>query len=266
MFSCKATSIEELDSFRGSYLSKLPYFQDYFLECLVQQSQAWIIFCAGEKAGYVTINDNTLTELMIEETFTSFLSEHFKDLLHQLNVSAVYCKSFDEELKQLCITKGFTGDIEGILYRQYDAAVTEEMGDLAMRTGINKDLDFLLEQDDEVFEPKDILGESINRGELFIFEKQEDIVAVGFFTRIHPLFPYYDIGVWTRPRFRQQGIATGVLNRLKKMCIENSLIPICGCAADNVASQKALHKAGFLASHTLLKFQVTSQEMQVEMG
>lgn len=256
MISLETITTDELDSFRRLYLSRLPHFQDYFLECLVQQSQAWALICAHKKAGYVTTYDNTLTELMIGKPYISLISEHFNHILQQLKVKVIWCKSFDELLNRLCIESRFASTIEGILFREYHTAFIKESRGLKMRVGVEEDLGFLLEQQDEVFDPKEALLESIHKDEVYIFEKENIIVGVGFFTRIHPLFPYYDIGVWTRPLYRQQGIATEILLELKNMCIRKSLVPVCGCAADNAASQKAIQKAGFLGNHTLLRYNV----------
>lgn len=42
-----------------------------------------------------------------------------------------------------------------------------------------------------------------------------------------------------------------MLTLLKKQCAQENWTPICSCAADNIASRKAIIKAGFVGDHRM---------------
>ena len=54
-------------------------------------------------------------------------------------------------------------------------------------------------------------------------------------------------------RHRGRGVAPHVLWRLKQLCYDRELVPICSTTADNAAARRAIAKAGFVSRHRILK-------------
>ena len=67
--------------------------------------------------------------------------------------------------------------------------------------------------------------------------------------------PYADIGMIVDKDHRRRGVGTAVLARLKARCYSQNTVPICSCAAENIASRKTIEKAGFVAAHRMLDIQ-----------
>lgn len=57
------------------------------------------------------------------------------------------------------------------------------------------------------------------------------------------------------PEHRHHGYATFILRSLKRRCLDLGMRPTAGCALENVASSRALTRAGFISQHALLIFQ-----------
>jgi RimJ/RimL family protein N-acetyltransferase len=130
---------------------------------------------------------------------------------------------------------------------------------LEVRFAEDADLPYLLRQNDEVFEPKHLLGSFIKNKGISLFEKDKIIAGCGFLTQIHSKYNYYDIGVWVNPEFRNRGYATQIVSYLKDYCLKNNVLPVCGCSAENIASQKTLAKAGFISTHELIEFTIAAK-------
>lgn len=129
--------------------------------------------------------------------------------------------------------------------------------EILFRQANRNDLPFLQVQEDEVFEPKELLPVSLDKGEIILCLKDDNIIGCGFITRIHPLWEYYDVGVWVSPAYRMKGYGTRIISWLLEICNNNSWIPICGCEINNQGSEGILEKNGFTSNHQLLAYDVT---------
>jgi RimJ/RimL family protein N-acetyltransferase len=68
---------------------------------------------------------------------------------------------------------------------------------------------------------------------------------------------FYDIGMWVNCDFRNKGYAARIIAHLKGYCLEHNVVPICGCAVDNLASRKTLEKNGYISKHDLIEFEIS---------
>lgn len=82
------------------------------------------------------------------------------------------------------------------------------------------------------------------------------LIGCGFLIRSMDNREFYDIGMWVNSVYRGKGFATRIISHLKGYCLENNMVPICGCAVDNKASKKTLEKNGFFSKHDLIEFRV----------
>ena len=96
----------------------------------------------------------------------------------------------------------------------------------------------------------------IARKELYALRENGEILATGEIRVSDSQPPFADLGVITRRQFRGRGVAAYLLGRLADQCLERKLRPICSTTVDNIASQRAIAKAGFLARHRLLEVQL----------
>lgn len=72
--------------------------------------------------------------------------------------------------------------------------------------------------------------------------------------------PYADLGMVADRAYRRRGVGSSMLVHLKRHCYAVGWKPICGCAVDNIASKKAIEKAGFVAEHRMVNVTFSSAD------
>ena len=95
----------------------------------------------------------------------------------------------------------------------------------------------------------------INRGEIYVVEEDNEIIATGECRLSNTQLKYADVGMVVKQGSRKKGVGTNVLSELVKIAHENNRIPICSTTVVNIASQKAIESAGFYNSHTIFKIE-----------
>lgn len=257
-------SRKEIESFRIEYLESLPRFQDIFLEFSIKKSFCYLLQVRNETIGYAIVSpESVLIELHIFDKYMAIPNINpITEISNKLKIKSIYCKSFDFSLLNYCIMLNLTYKIIGYLYRDFIEPHNLSSMLLSDRYANKTDLSFLKSQDDEVFEPKELIEIQIKNKEIIIFQKESEKIGCGFLTRIHPQFDYYDIGVWVHPEHRRKGYSTQIMLHLKKMCLDNNKKPISGCSVKNTASRNMQSKIGFVSKHKLIEFEINKNYSQ----
>ena len=245
----------DLESLRFDYLDSLTKPQELFLELLIIESDWYSLDVNDVEVGYVIISkDRTLIEFYVLPHIGIEPKAFFAQVIHKLCVKSIYCKSYDSHLLHLCQAMKYHSNIVGYLYRDFIDPLIHHSADLSFRYAESTDLPFLCMQEDEVFEPKDLLEQFIKAKGIVIAQNTSEIVGCGFLTQISCHYDHYDIGVWVNPTYRMQGLATQIMLYLKDICLANDRTPVAACAVDNPASQKILQKIGFTTRHQLIEY------------
>jgi RimJ/RimL family protein N-acetyltransferase len=246
-----------IQSLRNDYLESLPYFQEYFLEQLIETSLLYKIESNNESIGYaIKSSDDIFLEFYMKEEWIGSSHTIFPRIIKDLAIKHIYCKSFDSLLRDCCLMQGYSYSVIGALFRDIVETTDIDYSELSFRYADLNDLPFLQNQEDEVFEPLDNQLMYIESNSILMFYRNNEFVGCGFLTKVHPQFNYYDVGLWTDPACRNQGIGTKIIAYLKKLCFEKKGVPICGCEISNEASIKVLHKNGFVSRHKIIQFEV----------
>ncbi|WP_298892368.1 GNAT family N-acetyltransferase [uncultured Psychroserpens sp.] len=92
----------------------------------------------------------------------------------------------------------------------------------------------------------------VQRNELYILKDQTNFIGTGE-CRLSDSQPQFaDVGVAVHNDFRGKGYATRILNTLAHMALSKHRKPICSTTIDNIASKKAIEKAGFHYDHSII--------------
>jgi RimJ/RimL family protein N-acetyltransferase len=78
------------------------------------------------------------------------------------------------------------------------------------------------------------------------------VLAIGECIPSQRQAPYADLGMIVSRTRRSQGLGSTMLLHLKQHCYRLGWRPICSCDADNIASMRAIEKAGFICEHHML--------------
>lgn len=98
------------------------------------------------------------------------------------------------------------------------------------------------------------LDDQIAKKEIFVLYSKDILIDAGLAVKVFPSLNYYDIGMVVDEKYRNKGVGSVIITKLKEYCCCNNFIPICGCWYYNYASQKTLEKCGFISKHRILKF------------
>jgi len=252
------TTIDKIRGIRSEYLNSIPEFQELYIELMIDESDCYLLQSDGSDIGYAIINTNDiLIEFYVIDKYLSGSYEIFRQLVMDLSVTEIYCKSFDSLLLSNCVLCSFPYSVIGVLYRDYvepglipDRGITMIKSDLSS-AGLFKQQDDSIK---ELFETDDQLTRFITKENVFEFSRNDEFVGCGMVIRTNPDWNYCDLGVWVKPSSRGHKIGSQIILRLREFAIENNWKPSCGCAVENIASQRTIERAGFVSRHKLIRF------------
>ncbi len=93
------TSIDKIKKYRTDYLNSLPEFQELFIELMICNSDYYIFQADNNEIGYaIRNNDGVLIEFYVLDKYIPDSNEFFRQVLKDLSITDIYCKSFDSLL------------------------------------------------------------------------------------------------------------------------------------------------------------------------
>ena len=252
-------AFEKIKKYRTDYLNSLPEFQELFLEIMITDSEFFLLQTDNVNIGYAIKNsNNVLIEFYVVNKYVSSSNKFFRQTLKELSISEVYCKSFDFLLLSNCLLNSFSYKVVGVLYRDYVEPLVKTDAKITMKKADLSSVNFLLNQDNsinELFETEEQLLKYINKESVFEFYCNKEFIGCGMALRTNPDWSFCDLGVWVNPSKRGQRFGSQIILKLHSFAINNDMKPSCGCAIENIASQKAIEKSGFVSKYKLIKFE-----------
>jgi predicted acetyltransferase len=252
------TTIDKILNYRKYYLNSLPEFQELFIEIMLHDSNFYLLRYDNKDVGYVvTNNENVLIEFHVFEKHLPESHNFFKQVLVDLSIKVIYCKSFDSQLLSNCLLSSLPYSVIGVLYRNYVEPLVKLDSSIKMKKTDLSSVSLLNQQDEsikELFETEDQLTEFIKTENVFEFYKNDEFVGCGMVLKTNSSWNYCDLGVWVKPSERGNRIGSQIIINLKEFAIKNNLKPSCGCAIENIASQKTIERSGFVSKYKLINF------------
>ncbi len=249
-------SLQDIVDLRTQYLDSLPEAQEYYLELLVQKGKPFLISIGSHQIGYFILGqDATLLEYFLLPEYQTQADTVLEQIIHKYELKSALCKTFDHLLLSCCVQFQKQISVGGFLFREYRPNPNPPIfPDITHRLATMQDFPKLCAINVEIFEQDEEIREFIEKQRIFLFEKGQDLVGFGIFTRIIADRPEHDIGMLVDKPFQRQGYGQYIIRFLTDFCIENGWQPVCGCAYENTASRRTLEKAGFVSNHRLLHF------------
>ena len=253
MYSFKKSN--KLSKIRNQYLDSLYEPQELFLELMISQAEKYLIKKDDFDIGYFIYDEGYLLEFFLIDNYLPECWNVFKKVMTNYKLEGAYCKSFDSVLLKVCVHTHKLVNIIGVLYRNFMDKEILQPGEIdEIRIANISDFKGVAQIKDEVFDTDEEVEYTIKKEAVFIFKNQGSLIGFGIF---HPAIEgrkSYDIGMAVSPDYRRKGYGAFILNYLKNHCITNNWQPTCGCAIENIASQKTIEKIGFVSKHNMLKF------------
>jgi predicted acetyltransferase len=254
------TTFEKIKALRTSYLSSLPEFQELFLELMIGDSDYYLLQLENKVMGYAIRNcEGILIEFYVIDRYVRISHEFFKQVIKDLAIQVVYCKSFDSLLLSNCLLSSCSYSLVGVLYRDYTEPQIQIDPEMLMQQADLSSVNLLMNQDDsikELFETEQQLTDFIQNEHVFEFYKNSELVGCGMVLRTNVEWDYCDLGVWVHPQKRGKSMGAQIIIQLREFALQNQMKPSCGCAIENLASQKTIEKSGFVSKHKLISFTI----------
>ena len=254
------TTIDKIIQYRADYFNSLPKFQELFLELMIDDADIFIFKTEKAEAGYAIRNkDGVLIEFHVFGKYIPESDTFFRQTLKDLSITDIYCKSFDSLLLNSCLSNSLSYSVIGVLYRDYIEPLVVFDTEIKMTKANLSSVGLLQAQDEsikELFETDEQLIDFIQNGNVFEFFKNDKFIGCGMALKTNPDWDYCDLGVWVKPSERGNGTGSQIILRLREFAIQNKMNPSCGCAIDNIASQRTIEKSGFVSRYKLINFGV----------
>jgi len=252
------TTIDKISKYRKDYFDSLPQFQEAFLELMI--GDCYILRIDSVETGYVILNnEGVLIEFYVSPKYISQSNKIFKQVISELSITDIYCKSFDSLLLNNCLLNLYSYSLVGLLYRDYVAPLVATAPKVTYKKSHLSSAEFLASQDDsimELFDTKEQVAYYIQNHDVFEFYKDEVFFGCGMVIRTHPDWNFCDLGVWVAPPQRGKSLGAQIILNLREFALKNGLKPSCGCAIDNIASQKTIEKSGYISRYSVINFQL----------
>ncbi|RIJ47921.1 GNAT family N-acetyltransferase [Maribellus luteus] len=253
------TTLDKIQKLRTDYLHSLPQFQELFIELMIGDAEFYSLQTRTQPMGYaIKTRGGVLLEFYIAGPYIPESKRFFRQLISDLSITDIYCKSFDSLLLCNCLESLLPYSVIGILYRDYAHPLIESDPGISMRRACQSSVALLDAQDDsikELFETREQLTGFIENEHVFEFYRGHALVGCGMAVRTIPGWNYYDLGVWVQPSERGNGIGAQILLSLRDFALKNNMKASCGCAADNHASQRAIEKSGYVSKYRMIHFE-----------
>ncbi len=258
----EATSADDLADLRRGYLASLTAPLDGMWEAFAAMSRQLEIRSAGERAGYVSLNDaGQLLQFHVAAPFESAAAKLFATVVARDEVKGAMVSTADPLFLGLCLDVQKALRVHTFLYRDH------HRGKVALEGGAEASFDVVesseleaiaeLQRDSLDQDPGDwlvgYLERLIGRRELYALRLEGEILGTGEARVSETQPPFVDLGVITVRRHRGRGVAPHVLGRLKQRCYERELVPICSTTVENAWARRAIAKAGFVSGHRILE-------------
>ncbi len=265
----KTTSIEDLADLKKRYLQETTAPLDgMWLIGFVPMANHFTFYDKDTLAGYCCLNDEGyLLQFYLCPQQRQQQSLVFKDILEQENsviprVNGAFASTAEPNYLSLCFDY-FNSSTEHTYMYQLAPGATKRSADgfePQLRPLDESQLADVVEfAKTNVRAPEGWLSEYysnlIRRGELFGLYKDGQLIAAGE-SRSHDEIQtrYGDVGLIVDGSERGKGIGTQVMTELVYITEQKGLKPICSTEKENAGAQKAITRAGFVASNQIMQF------------
>lgn len=254
------TTLEHINNYRSAYFESLPEFQELFIELMIINSDFYLIQIENEEIGYAIRNsEGALIEFYVYDKYISVSNKLFQQVLNELFITEVYCKSFDSLLLSNCLRNTLKYSIIGMLYRDYSNVLIKIDTNIKIKKSGLSSLALLLSQDESIkvlFNTEQQLLEFIQDEYVFEYYMNDELIGCGIIVRTHSNYDFCDLGVWVNPSKRGNSFGSQIILNLRKFALNKKMKPTCGCDIENIPSQKIIEKSGFASKYNLINFTV----------
>ncbi len=268
-------SIEPLAELKRLYIQQTTApLDDMWLFGFVPAAVHYGFYDDTKLVGYCCVNDEGyLLQFFLISQYRNESSDLLEAMVRlddpsTLKVNGVFVSTAEPFFLSLCLDTFSTFEVKALMYQEKAPSSMKEQ-DLVLplvtieSVQLPKAIEFAKEA---IGAPEDWLtgyyAKLISRQELFgLWEENGDLIATGE-SRSYDDYQteYAYLGMIVAESERGKGLATQILKQLASMNTSKGLKSICSTDKMNLASQKAISRAGFFAGHRIVQFKVSESQ------
>jgi len=255
----KSEITEEIINYRKQLYSSFTAPLDGMWEALyVANANSYFIKKQEEEIGYCCIDQGkSLNQLFLKESHRYLMNTIVTELINTKMIISAHLSSIEPTSFNTCLLFSKSIQAHTINYTfssEQEKRVNTDV--LNLNKACTQDSDRIRTFFKSEIGFEDSFGYTenlIQRGEIYIVEEENIIIATGECRLSDSQQKYADVGMVVKNTNRKKGLGTKVLSELINISNRNNRSPICSTTVDNIASQKAIERAGFFNSHTIFK-------------
>ncbi|WP_420320797.1 GNAT family N-acetyltransferase [Flagellimonas sp.] len=248
-----------VNKFRTQLYAQLTAPIDAMWELLyIASCKNYLINDQGEKIGYCCIDTNgSLLQLFLLTESNSKMNTVLEALIEEKLIVSASLSSNEPIAFNACLLYSKSMKPNTFCFQHINSKVETNSTlnvELVSESDIPEIKSFLKEQIgmDDTFGYTENL---VNRQEIYMVKEVDEIVATSECRWSDTQPEIADVGIIVNKKYRGKGIASQVMQLQANKVIDAKRKPICSTTIDNIASQKAIKKAGFYCSNIIFDIQ-----------
>lgn len=250
-------SLADVASLRAARLASLTALPELYVELNVRRSDVYAIE-QEDVVGYLTLQDGTLTELFVVPEHRTYADAVLAAATGSLGLTRAWASTFDPLALAACTAKPRAYEVLGLSFRSLAPTALPTPDPLpSERLATHADVDRVGEASHpEVFDSPEEIATWVGNEWVTLFEIESSLAGFGLCTPAGPYTPACDVGVRVCPPHQRRGLGAWIIQRMAERARSQGLVPTAGCAVGNAVSRRTLERAGFVAEHRLLQFEL----------
>ena len=243
--------IESNSAFIEKYKKQISIPYDDFLEDFIIESELYSIELGSQKCGFFGINNKRLTILYIDDIYFSKGIRIFEKIKNTYELKEAFIPTTDIAAISIILENFKEIKIQALHFSDTARSVRPaEFGKEYFRLAKMEDLD---EIQDFAVDFLDNYEKVIETKELYVLEKEKEILGIGIVVRNKIMKNCISIGVLTKESKRKLGVGRSIILHLKSIAFELGLTPVAGSWYQNTESRFTLESAGYITKSKLLR-------------
>ncbi|MCB9149210.1 MAG: hypothetical protein H6641_10670 [Caldilineaceae bacterium] len=242
---------ESNSAFIAKYKKQISIPYDDFLEDFIIESALYSIEIESQKCGFFGINNKRLTILYIDDIYFSKGVRIFEKIKETYALKDAFIPTTDIAALSIVLENHKDIKIQALHFSDTARSVRPaEFGKDYFRLAKMADLDEIRGfAEDFLDNYEDVIGKK----ELYVLEKENEILGIGIVVRNKIMDNCVSIGVLTKASMRKLGVGRSIILHLKRIAFELGLTPVAGCWYYNAESRVTLESAGYITKSKLLR-------------
>lgn len=255
MLRLEVISCSSITTHRRDFLRNSTSGQELFLESHVARGLGWVVKHDDIVTGYGVVNVDLLVEFYVAEGFAARLLEIGNSIIEEAGVKRIFCKSCDDQLVRLAVSRSQVPRVSALLYRNVAFPEAILADDIAVTPTRAWEIDQLFATSDGFFDSLDDCKMRFARDEMWTFRRLNGrLLGAGVLTRENAERREFDISGFVVESERNSMVGSYIVSYLKTTCLKRGDLPVGSASVRHVASQKVLSRGGLLSLHQLLEF------------